>query len=356
MNPEPATLVPRAFTLFPNAASSIAGHTDALFGAMLLLCGGMALLIAVLIAWFCVRYRRGAAVDRSDPPSNARGLEIAWVVAPVLIFCGIFAWAAHDYLALRAPPAGALQVHVVGKQWMWKLQHGNGRREINTLHVPLNQPVELVMASEDVIHSFYVPAFRLKQDLVPGRYTRFWFTATQLGEFRLFCAEYCGSEHAAMVGSVTVMTPADYARWLQAGPAEPGLVQQGFALFRSAGCSGCHAAGSTVRAPPLLGLGPGPGSALGGRQVHLQDGRTVTADDNYLRDAILQPSKDVVAGYAPVMPSYAGQFDESQLQALLAYLRAGAPPDPDTDAGTGPRAGPGTGPATAPSPVAETPR
>jgi cytochrome c oxidase subunit 2 len=321
MNEEPATLVPRAFTLFSHGASSVAGHTDALFGAMLLLCGGMALLIAVLIVWFCVRYRRGSNANRQNPPSNARGLEIAWVVAPMLIFFGVFAWAARDYLVLRAPPANALQVHVVGKQWMWKLQHGNGRREINTLHVPLNQPVELVMASEDVIHSFYVPAFRLKQDLVPGRFTRFWFTATQLGEFRLFCAEYCGSEHAGMVGSVTVMTPADYARWLQAGPAEPGMVQQGFALFRSAGCSGCHAAGSTVRAPPLLGLG--------GRQVHLQDGRTVTADDNYLRDAILQPSKDVVAGYAPVMPSYAGQFDESQLQMLLAYLRAGAPADPD---------------------------
>lgn len=332
MSPGPATLAPHAFTLLPHGASSIAGHTDALFGAMLLLCGGMALAIAALIVGFCVRYRRGAAVDRSNPPSNARGLEIAWVVAPVLIFLGIFVWAAQGYLALRAPPAGALQVHVVGKQWMWKLQHGNGRREINTLHVPLNQPVELVMASEDVIHSFYVPAFRLKQDLVPGRFTRLWFTATQLGEFRLFCAEYCGSGHAAMVGSVTVMTPADYARWLQAGPAEPGMVQQGFALFRSAGCSGCHAAGSTVRAPPLQGLG--------GRQVHLQDGRTVTADDTYLRDAILRPSKDVVAGFAPVMPSYAGQFDESQLQALLAYLRAGAPHDP----------------APSPAPVVETPR
>lgn len=318
MNDEPATLVPRAFSLFSQGASSIAPHTDALFGAMLLLCGTMALLITVLIVWFCVRYRRGADVDRSHPPSNARRLEIFWVIAPLLIFLGIFGWAASDYLTLRTPPPGALPIHVVGKQWMWKLQHGNGRREINTLHVPLNQPIELVMASEDVIHSFYVPAFRLKQDVVPGRYTRFWFTPTRLGEFRLFCAEYCGSDHSAMVGSVTVMTPADYARWLEAGPAEPGMVQQGFALFRNAGCSGCHAAGSTVHAPLLHGLS--------GRQVHLQDGRTVTADDNYLRDAILQPSRDIVAGYPAVMPSYAGQFDESQLEMLLAYLRAGAPP------------------------------
>jgi cytochrome c oxidase subunit 2 len=327
MNDAPATLVPPAFTLFTRGASSIAGHTDALFGAMLLLCGGMALMIAVAIVWFCVRYRRGAEVDRSNPPSNARGLEIAWTVAPLLIFLGVFGWAASDYLVLREPPANALPIHVVGKQWMWKLQHGNGRREINTLHVPLNQPVELVMASEDVIHSFYVPAFRLKQDVVPGRYTRFWFTPTRLGEFRLFCSEYCGSDHSAMVGSVIVMPPADYARWLQSGPAEPGMVQQGFALFRSAGCIGCHSAASTVHAPLLQGLS--------GRQVHLQDGRTVQADDNYLRDAIVQPSKDVVAGFAPVMPSYAGQFDESQLQMLLAYLRAGAPADPDAPGAPG---------------------
>lgn len=302
-----------------NAASSIAGHTDALFGAMLLLCGSMAVLIAAIIAVFCVRYRRSSTADRSNPPSNARTLEIAWVVAPLLIFFGVFGWAASDYLTLREPPANALAIHVVGKQWMWKLQHGNGRREINTLHVPLNQPVELTMASEDAIHSFYVPAFRLKQDVVPGRYTRFWFTPTRLGEFRLFCSEYCGSEHSAMVGTVTVMTPADYTRWLQAGPAEPGMVQQGFALYRNAGCIGCHSARSTVHAPPL--------QDLAGRIVQLQDGRSVKADDNYLRDAILQPGKDVVAGYAPIMPSYQGQFDESQLQMLLAYLRAGAPAD-----------------------------
>jgi len=326
MNAQAATLTSGTLTLFSQGASSIARHTDALFGAMLLLCSAMALLIAGLIIGFCVRYRRGNATDRSNPPSNARALEIAWVVLPVLIFVGVFAWTTRDYLLLRAAPGDALPVHVVGKQWMWKLQHANGRREINTLHVPLNQPVELIMASQDVIHSFFIPAFRLKQDLVPGRTTRLWFTATQLGEFRLFCAEYCGSEHAGMVGSVTVMTPADYARWLQAGPAEPGLVQQGFALFRSAGCSGCHTAASTVHAPLLQGLA--------GRMVHLQDGRTVLADDNYLRDAILQPHKDVAAGFAPVMPSYAGQLDESQLQMLLAWLRAGAPADAATSAET----------------------
>ena len=203
---------------------------------------------------------------------------------------------------------------------MWKLEHGNGRREINELHVPQGQPVELILASEDAIHSFYVPAFRLKQDAVPGRLTHLWFTATRLGEFRLFCSEFCGSEHAGMVGKVTVMPAAEYARWLDAGPAEPGMVQQGFALYRSSGCSGCHDAGSTVHAPLL--------QDLYGRTVHLQDGRNVTADDNYLRDSIVLPARDVVAGFAPVMPSYAGQFDEEQLQQLVAYLRAGAPCQP----------------------------
>ena len=178
----------------------------------------------------------------------------------------------------------------------------NGRREINELHVPLGRPVDLIMASQDVIHSFYVPAFRLKQDVLPGRYTHLWFTATRLGEFHLFCAEYCGTEHAGMVGKVMVLAPGDYARWLDAGPAEPGMAQQGFALFRSTGCSGCHDAGSTVHAPLLQGLY--------GRTVQLQDGRHVVADEHYLRDSIVLPGSDVAAGFAPLMPSFAGQFDE----------------------------------------------
>jgi cytochrome c oxidase subunit 2 len=316
MNDQPAHLADPGLHLF-NAASSAADGTDKLFVAMLLLCGVMALVLGGLILWMCIRYRAGATVDRSNAPNDAGGLEAAWTIVPLLLFLGIFTWAARDFLAEHRAPPGALPIHVVGKQWMWKLEHGNGRREINELHVPQDQPVELILASEDAIHSFYVPAFRLKQDAVPGRLTHLWFTATKLGEFRLFCSEFCGSEHAGMVGKVTVMPAAEYARWLDAGPAEPGMVQQGFALFRSSGCSGCHDAGSTVHAPLLRNLY--------GRTVHLQDGRDVTADDNYLRDSIVLPARDMVAGFAPVMPSYAGQFDEEQLQQLIAYLRAGAP-------------------------------
>ncbi|HEV6965298.1 cytochrome c oxidase subunit II [Roseateles sp.] len=306
-----------SFRLMDPAAATAAGPVDTLFMAMVLLCGSVALLLCIVIVVFAVRYRRGSKVPRPEPRRRLRGLEIAWTLTPLALFLGIFAWAARDYMKLYAPPPEALPVMVVAKQWMWKLQHRNGRREINELHVPLGRPVLLKMTSQDAIHSFYVPAFRLKQDVLPGRYTSLWFTATQLGEFHLFCAEYCGSRHASMIGRIVVMRPDDYARWLAAGSAQPSLAQYGFALFRKLGCSGCHDAGSTVHAPLLQGLP--------GRVVHLQDGRSVVADDNYLRDAILAPGRDVVAGFAPVMPSFAGQVSEDDLQALIAYLHEMTP-------------------------------
>jgi cytochrome c oxidase subunit 2 len=296
------------------AASTTAALTDALFTAMLLLCGGVSLLLCGLIVVFSVRYRRGVRVAHGRPPRNLLWLEVTWTVTPLLVFIGLFAWAARGFIELYRPPADALPVYVVAKQWMWKLQHRNGRREINELHVPLGQPVVLKMTSQDAIHSFFVPAFRVKQDVLPGRYTSLWFTATRLGEYRLFCAEYCGSEHSQMIGRVVVMPVADYGRWLAGGTPQPSLAQYGFALFRQLGCSGCHDARSTVHAPLLDGLP--------GRSVHLQDGRTVVADDNYLRDSILTPGKDVVAGFAPVMPSFAGQVSEEDIQALIAYLHS----------------------------------
>jgi len=301
------------FRLLHAAASAQASRTDALFLAMLLLCGTVAIVLLVLVVWFSLCYRRGRAVDRT-PARQMKGVEVAWTVTPLLIFFGVFGWAARDYVTMADPPADALPVSVVARQWMWKLQHRSGRREINELHVPLGEPVVVTMTSQDVIHSFFVPAFRLKQDVVPGRYTRLWFTATQLGEFPLFCSEYCGSEHSQMTGRVVVMSPSDYGRWLASGPAEPGMAQYGFALFRQLGCSGCHDPRSTIHAPLLEGLY--------GRTVHLQDGRSRVADANYLRDSILVPAKDVVAGFAPVMPSFAGQVSEEDLQALIAYIQS----------------------------------
>jgi cytochrome c oxidase subunit 2 len=306
------------FHLLDRGASSIADGSDALFVAMLALCGTVAIAIGLAIVWFCIRYRAGSAADRSAPPSGARALELAWTITPLLIFIVVFLVAAKVFVEMHRTVRDALPIYVVGKQWMWTLQHRNGRREINELHVPLDRPVRLVMTSQDVIHSFFVPAFRLKQDVVPGRYTSLDFTATRLGDFHLFCSEYCGTEHPAMLGRVVVMEPAAYARWLASGSSVPGLAQQGFALFREHGCSGCHAAGSTVHAPQLDGLL--------GSTVHLQDGRTIVADENYVRDSILAPGKDIVAGFAPIMPSFAGQLSEEQIEALIAYLQSTGEP------------------------------
>jgi cytochrome c oxidase subunit 2 len=298
-------------------ADTAARHTDILFTAMLLLCGFVALAVLVLLVLFCVRYRERSPAEH-EIVERKLGIELAWTLIPLGLFVCIFVWAGYDFVQLYRPPPDAQPVYVVAKQWMWKLEHRNGKREINELHVPLGQPVRLIMTSQDVIHSFYVPAFRLKQDVVPGRYTGLWFKATRLGEFHLFCSEYCGSEHSRMIGRIIVMTPADYARWLASGTAQPSLAQYGFALFRQLGCSGCHTAGSSVHAPSLAGLL--------GREVHLQDGRTLVADENYVRDSILLPKKDVVAGFEPIMPSFAGQVSEEDIQALIAYLREGATP------------------------------
>jgi cytochrome c oxidase subunit 2 len=298
------------------SASSIAPGVDHLFLAMLLLTGIVALGVLAMIVFFCVRYRHGAVVERAVVGRHL-DVEIAWTAIPLAIFIVVFAWSAREFMALYDPPANALPVYVVAKQWMWKLQQPGGRREINELHVPLNQPVRLVMTSQDAIHSFYVPAFRVKQDVLPGRYTSIWFTPTRAGEYRLYCAEYCGSEHSQMIGRVVVMQPGDYAKWAGERNAQPSLAQYGFARFRELGCSGCHTAGSSVHAPSLRGLI--------GREVHLQDGRTLVADENYIRDSILLPKKDVVAGFEPVMPSFAGQVSEEDIQALVAYIHSGAP-------------------------------
>jgi cytochrome c oxidase subunit 2 len=305
-----------AFTLTPPAASSIAGRTDALFYTLTGVAVFMALLLTTLAVVFCVRYRAGSKADRSNPPDHANGLEWTWTIAPMMAFIGLFLWAAYDYSALTRPPPGAMPVFVVAKQWVWTLEHANGTREIDELHVPVGKPVRLIMSSQDVIHSFYVPAFRIKQDVVPGRYTSLWFTATQPGTYRLECAEYCGTDHATMGGGIVAMPQEQFAQWLagNGNAATASLAQRGYELFREHGCAGCHAAGSTVHAPDL--------DHLFGRRIFLQDGRTVVADENYIRDSILEPQKDVVAGYAPIMPSFAGQFSEEDLMALVQYLRS----------------------------------
>ncbi len=295
----------------PIAASDMAQRVDVLFYSLVVLTGFVALGVFAVMIVFAIRYRAGSDADRSNPPPKKLWLELGWTFTPLAIFLGIFVWAALVYAKFYAP-GDAMTVFVVGKQWMWKAEHANGRREIDELHLPVGQPVRIVLSTEDVIHSVFVPAFRIKQDAVPGRYTSIRFTPTREGEYRLHCAEYCGTDHARMGGRVVVMAPAQFAEWLQEGDSNASLAAQGFELFRRLGCSGCHV-NSTVHAPDLAGVY--------GRVVHLQDGRTVVADEAYLRDSILLPKRDVVAGYAPIMPSFQGQVDEAQLAALISYLK-----------------------------------
>jgi cytochrome c oxidase subunit 2 len=317
-------MIDDGFRLFPEQASTLAPRVDALYFFLLGVAAFFTVLIAALIVYFSIKYRRGnTKVDRapSQERGHAFGLEITWMVVPLVISMTIFAWGAALYFSEYRPPAGALEVRVVGKQWMWKFQHPDGRREINALHVPLGQPVKLMMISEDVIHSMYVPAFRIKRDVLPGRYSSCWFEATRSGEFHLFCAEYCGTNHSRMIGRVVVVEPADYQTWLGGGKSTVPPAKAGKRLFEDLLCVTCHVPlGATGRCPPL--------ENLYGHQVRLANGQSVTADDDYLRESILRPGAKLVVGYPTLMPSFDGQVDEEQLIQLIAYIKSLANPAP----------------------------
>ena len=305
------------FPWWPPAASEYASQIDFLFGSLLLI-GGLTIgLVFFLLLFFANKYRHGSNADRSGTTRKTWRFEVSWTAATLLIFVGLAGWGADIYLKLYNPPADALQIFIVGKQWMWKAQHPGGQREINALHVPAGQDVRLVMASQDVIHSFFIPALRIKQDVVPGRYETMWFRADKVGRYHLFCAEYCGTDHAHMGGWITVMNPREFADWLQAQGGQQTLAAQGEQLFRRYGCSGCHEPGGTVRAPNLHGVFGGP--------VPLSDGSVVIADERYVRDSILDPKGQVAAGYAPVMPTFAGQVGEDDLAKLVAYIESIGP-------------------------------
>jgi cytochrome c oxidase subunit 2 len=300
---------------FTTEVSARAAWVDTIFYALVALSILITLIVVGLVIAFSWRYRRGSNAKRGPLPQVLqREFEIGWTSATVFLFLFIFWWAAASQLSALAPPSNAMEIHVVAKQWMWQIEQPSGVREINEIHVPANKPVLLSMTSQDVIHSLFLPALRLKQDVLPERYTYLWFTADKTGIFNLTCAEFCGTSHSRMDGRIMVMQPADYARWVAAQPQTAGLAHEGEALFRSFGCSGCHSNASAVHAPDLDGVF--------GRAVHLADGRTVTADEPYLRDSILQPGRDVVVGFEPVMPSFQGQIDESQMIRLLAYLKS----------------------------------
>lgn len=308
------------FPWWPPTASAYASQVNFLFGSLLIIGVLTAGLVIFLLAFFANKYRHGSKAVRHEPTKKTWRWEVGWTTASLLIFVGLAMWGANLYVHLYNPPPNALQIFVVGKQWMWKAQHPGGQREINELHVPVGRDVRLVMASQDVIHSFFIPALRVKHDVVPGRYETLWFRADKPGRYHLFCAEYCGTDHARMGGWIIVMAPRQYAEWLTNNGGQPTLAAQGAILFRRFGCSGCHGPGGTVRAPPLEGVYGGP--------VPLSDGSVVIADERYIRDSILTPKAQIAAGYQPIMPSFAGQIGEDDLARLVAYIQSLGPEKP----------------------------
>src|SRR5229473_1325294 len=306
--------------LFPEQASSVAIQVDAFYLFLVLITTFFSLLIALLILFFIIRYRQRP--DReAEQIHGSTLLEIVWTVIPLGISIVIFIWGAVLYYHIENPPADALEVYGVAKQWMWKFQHPGGQREINALHVPTGRPVKVTLISQDVIHDFFVPAFRVKMDVLPNRYTYTWFTPTVPGTYHLFCSQYCGTKHSGMVGEVTVMKPEDYAEWLASGKAEGSLAAQGEKLFQEFGCTTCHRPDSGARGPNLQGLY--------GRPVRLTDNRVVVADDNYIRESILNPNAKIVSGFQPIMPTFQGVVKEDDLVQLIAYIKS----MPTVDAG-----------------------
>ncbi|HTX53181.1 MAG TPA: cytochrome c oxidase subunit II [Candidatus Baltobacteraceae bacterium] len=326
----PTSLATR-LRIFPEQASTVAGQVDALFLFLVVVSVFFAGLIFVLVGLFVIKYRRRqtdapvpsigaevASAESHDHSLGALALEVFWTVIPLGITMVIFVWGANLYFTMSRPPANAAEIYVVGKQWMWKLQHPGGQREINELHVPVNVPVKLVMTSEDVIHSFFVPAFRVKRDVVPGKYTVAWFEATTPGEYYLFCAQYCGTSHAVMGGRIVVMDRPDYERWLAGAAKDVSLAEAGEKLFYQIGCSSCHQTTNTGRGPSLVGKF--------GTMEKLASGESVLVDEAYLRESIVFPQAKIALGYPPIMPTFTGLVTEDGIVQLIAYIKSLAAP------------------------------
>ena len=304
--------------LFPEAASTMASEIDKYYIFMVSLSAIMALLIAIVVFYFTVRYHRRSDDEVPEPTVEIKALEITWIVVPFVVFMFMFFWSAHIFFQVKRMPVDTLDIHVVGKQWMWKFQHPGGRSEINDLHVPVGKPVKLTMASEDVIHDFYVPQFRVHMDVLPARYTQSWFEATRTGVYNIFCSEYCGTEHSRMIGKIYVMEPGEYQRWL-AGGEELSPAAEGERLFQKMACDTCHFPDDKGRGPSLIGVV--------GATVNLSDGSSVKVDEAYLRESILNPRARIVAEYEAIMPSFQGQLSEEQVLQLISYLKSLGPPD-----------------------------
>ncbi len=303
--------------LFPQQASSYAAHVDALYLFLIAVTAFFSLLIGTLVVVFAIRYRRRSPDEIAAEVHESGALEIVWTVIPLGLVLVMFFWGAAVYFRVTRPPAGATDIYVTGKQWMWKIQHTDGHREMNELHVPVGQRVRLTMASEDVIHSFFVPAFRMKRDVVPGRISVAWFEATKPGKYHLFCAEFCGTRHSGMIGWVYVLKPAEYQAWLSGGVAGETLAAAGAKRFQEQACNTCHAEQAGARGPSLVGLF--------GKAVRLQNGQTLVADEAYLRESIMNPQARLVEGYPPIMPTFQGLLSEEGILQLIAYIKSLAP-------------------------------
>ena len=305
-----ATTIP----LHPPAASSIAQGVDQLFFFLTALTLFFTVVIFASIFYFMVRYRRKSRDERTEETRENLPLELTWTLIPTALCAIIFIWSASMYFRNSRPPAASIEIFVVGKQWMWHLQHPEGPREINELHIPVDTPIKLTLTSEDVIHDFYIPAFRVKKDALPGRYTSLWFQATQTGTYHFYCAQYCGAEHSNMIGWVYVMTPTDYAAWLSGGARNETMAQAGERLFTQYGCVTCHLADGTGRAPSLVGLY--------GKNEKLRSGETRLVDEALIRQAIVNPNSMLLPNYPPIMPTFKGQITEEQVLQLIAYVKS----------------------------------
>ncbi len=309
-----------SFPLFPEAASSIAHEVDLIYFFILAVCSFFAILVSVLVVTFAVKFRRRHPDEVGADIHGSIALELLWTVIPFILSLVMFVWGADLFFRIARPPADSMEVFVVGKQWMWKVQHPEGVREINELHVPVNRNVKITLGSEDVLHDYYIPAFRVKMDAVPGKLTTMWFRATKPGTYQIFCAEYCGTQHSGMIGHVTVMEEHDYEAWLAGGRSTGTAVENGERLFTDLACITCHKTDTTGRGPVLAGVF--------GSQVRLMDGRTVVADENYLRESIVNPQAKVVLGYQPIMPTFQGTVSEENLMQLIAYIKTLKPAAP----------------------------
>ncbi len=321
----------------PESASTLSGEVDAVYFYISGVTVFFTVLISTAVIFFVIRYRRRNPFEIPRPIEGSTKLETLWSVIPLVIALSIFAWSAKVYFQQYRPPKNAIEIYVVGKQWMWKFQHTTGQREINELHVPVGRKVKLIMTTEDVIHDVFVPAFRIKADVVPGRYTTEWFEATKPGRYHLFCAEYCGMNHSGMGGWVVVMEPTEFDNWLSGNANQMSPAALGQQLFDTLGCVSCHGAnGEGGRGPAL--------TSLYNTQVHLTNGQTLIADEGYLRESILNSQAKITAGFGPIMPTFQGQVNEEQVLQLVAYIKSLSTAKPEA-----PAAKPATSPSATPA-------